>query len=49
MLAQLPREVMESPSLEVLLNCGDVALSDCGHGWRRLDFVPSNLNDSMIS
>ena len=27
-MAQLPREVMGSPSLEVLRNCGDVALRD---------------------
>ena len=27
-VAQLPREVVESPSLEVLQNCADVALRD---------------------
>ena len=29
---RLPREVMESPSLEVSENCGDVALRDVGSG-----------------
>jgi len=31
---RLPREVVGSLSLEVLQNCGDVALKDtvCGHG-----------------
>jgi len=31
-VAQLPREVGESPSLEVSQSCGDVALRDVGSG-----------------
>ena len=33
-MAQLPRKVLQSPSLEVLKNCVDVALRDVvsGHG-----------------
>jgi len=31
-VAQLPREVVGSPSLEVLRNCGDVALRDVVNG-----------------
>jgi len=31
-VAQLPREVVESPSQEVLQNCGDVALWDVVRG-----------------
>jgi len=38
-VAQLPREVGESPSMEVLKKCGDVALRDVGSG---------HLNDSMV-
>jgi len=33
-LAQLHREVVESPSLEVHKNCGDVALREVGSGHR---------------
>ena len=33
-MAQLPREVVGSPPLEVFQNCGDVALRDMvGVGW----------------
>ena len=53
---RLPREVVESPSLEVLKNCGDVAHGDVvsGHGWGWFGVrvgklgVFSNLNDSVI-
>ena len=55
-MAQLPREVMESSSLEVLQNHGDVALRDVvrGNGGDGLTtglgvlVIFSNLNDSMI-
>ena len=51
-MAQLPREVVGSPSMEVFQNCRDVATRDVGsgHGWGglRLDWVTlevfSNLN-----
>jgi len=32
-LAQLPREAVESLSLEVLKNCAEVALREVGSGW----------------
>ena len=53
---RLPGEVVESPSLEVFENYGDVAWRDMvsEHGWDRLGrdwvilVVFSNPNDSMI-
>ena len=55
-VAQLPREVVQSLSLEVFQNRVDVALMDVvsGHGGHGLELdmvileVFSNLNDSMI-
>ena len=53
-MAQLPREVVESPSLEVFKNRGDVAIDlaighgGVGWGWSWGSEVFSNLNDSMI-
>ena len=53
-VAQLPREVVGSPSLEGFKNHRDVALRNVGsgHGGLGLDWmiieVFSNLNDSMI-
>ena len=43
-MAQLPREVGESPSLEVLKNHGDVALRDMVsvHGGDELTVGPDN-------
>ena len=53
-MAQLPKEVVGSPSLEVFKERGDVALRDVvsGHGGAGLDWMISeafsNLNDSTI-
>ena len=46
----LPREVMESLSLELFRKHVDVALRDevSGHGGDGLTVVFSNLNDSVI-
>ena len=48
-MAQLPREVVGSLSLEAFQNRGDVALRDVGSGqcwWTSILEVFSNLNDS---
>ena len=55
-MAQLPREVVGSPSLEVFQSHGDVALRDVvsrdGGDWLGLDLgipvVSSSLNNSVI-
>ena len=52
-LAQAAREVVDSPSLEMFKNHGDVALKVSGHGGDGLGLdldsvVVSNLSDSMI-
>jgi len=49
-VAQLPREVMGLPSLEVFMNRVDAPLKNmAGGGLRvRLDLIFFNLNDSMI-
>ena len=52
-LEQLPREVVESPSMEVLRNHGDVAprdvVSEHGGDGLMVGLVFSSLNDSMSS
>ena len=53
-MAQLPREMGMSPSLEVFQNCGDVALRDVdsGHGgvgwWLELMFLEVFFPTRMI-
>ena len=52
LLKGLPMEVLKSPSLEVLKNCGDVALRDVVIGMVGVGLVIlkvfSNLVNSMI-
>ena len=50
-MAQLPREVVGSPSLGVFQNCGDVALTDVVSGHSEglvISEVFFDLSDSVI-